>query len=210
MVVPHSEIPIFSIRPTDILLLLVFGSLTEVLHRIVAHRTKRQSPAEKALREQLRVVRYQTNKKRALGPSAFVETSKLERIVLNKEKELKAIEEKRSQDVKSMEKVMKYTMTLLNLVVFLMYYGIPIVEIDGLRASELGLTGNLQSDDHAQHAATFWKGVMFPLSYIGIGTKISRIGLVNKASSVGALSVYWSSQALVGKVYECFEALSFR
>jgi hypothetical protein len=210
MVIPHSEIPILSIRPTDILILLLFGALTEVLHRIVAHRTKRQSAAEKALREQLRIVRYQTNKKRALGPSAFVETSKLERIVLNKEKELKTIEEKRAQNVKSMEKTMKYIMALLNLFVFVMYYGIPMLEIDGLKASELGLSGNLQSDDHAQHAATFWKGVMFPLSYVGIGMKISRIGLVNKASSVGALIVYWSSQALVGKVYECLEALSFR
>lgn len=210
MVIPHSEIPILSIRPSDILFLLILGSLTEIIHRLVAHRTKRQSAAEKALREQLRLVRYQTIKKRALGPSAFVETSKLERIVLNKEKELKTYEEKRAQNVKLMEKVMKYTMTLLNVLIFLVYYGIPILEIDGLRTSELGLSRNLQSDDHAEHAAVFWKGVMFPLSYVGLGMKMSRIGLANKASSVGALSVYWSAQVLVGKVYECFEALSFR
>eukprot|EP00557_Chaetoceros_sp_GSL56_P013509 CAMPEP_0176482874 /NCGR_PEP_ID=MMETSP0200_2-20121128/3615_1 /TAXON_ID=947934 /ORGANISM="Chaetoceros sp., Strain GSL56" /LENGTH=156 /DNA_ID=CAMNT_0017879233 /DNA_START=61 /DNA_END=528 /DNA_ORIENTATION=+ len=156
MVIPHSEIPILSIRPTDIFMLLVVGSLTEISHRIVVHRTKRQSSAEKAERKALRAARYQTIKKRALGPSAFVETSKLERLVLNKEKELKVFEEKRAQNVKTMEKVMKYTMTFLNLCIFLMYYGIPILEVDGFKASELGLSGNLQSDDHAEHAAAFW------------------------------------------------------
>ena len=51
---------------------------------------------------------------------------------------------------------------------------------------------------------------MFPLSYVGIGLKLSRIGLENKASCVGALSIYWSAQVMVGKVYECVEALVLR
>lgn len=210
MVIPHAEIPLSSIRPNDIFLLLALGFTTEIIHRLIAHKTKTQSSGERALREQLRLFRFQTNKKRALGSSAFVETSKLERIVLAKEKELSGYEEKRAKNNKHMEKVMKYIMMILSAVIFFVYYGVPLLEIDGLKASELGLSNGLQSDDHAEHAAAFWKGVVFPLGHIGIGMKISRIGLVNKASSVGALSVYWSAQVLVGKVYECLQALSFR
>ena len=210
MIIPHSVIPLSSIRPSDILLLLTLGSITELIHRLITRKMKTQSSGERALREQLRLFRYQTNKKRALGPSAFVETSKLERIVLAKEKELNGYEEKRAKSNKKVEKVMKYVMNGLSLLVFFLYYGIPLLEIDGLKASELGLSNGLQSDDHAEHAAVFWKGVMFPLSSVGIGMKISRIGLVNKASSIGALTVYWSAQVMIGKVYECLEALSFR
>ncbi|GFH52964.1 hypothetical protein CTEN210_09440 [Chaetoceros tenuissimus] len=210
MVIPHAEIPISSIRPSDILLLLALGSVTELIHRLITHKVQSLSSAEKSLREKLRLLRYQTNKKRALGPSAFVETSKLERMVLACEKELSGYEVDRSKKTKEFEKIMKYVMMGLNAIIFIVYYGIPIMEIDGLKASELGLSGSLQSDDHAEHAAAFWKGVMFPLSYVGIGMKIARFGLTNKASSVGALSVYWSAQVLIGKVYECFAALAFR
>lgn len=209
MVIPHSPIPISSIRPTDILFLLLLGTITELIHRLVSRRTKFRSSAEKNLREQLRLLRYQVTKKRALGPSAFVETSKLERIVLSKEKELEVFEKKRADSVKKMEKVMKYLMLFFNAVIFAVYYGVPVLTVDGLRASALGVT-SLTSDDDMEHAAALLKNVMFPLSYIGIGNKIARIGLENKASSISALCVYWSAQVMVGKVYECFEAFAFR
>lgn len=209
MIIPHSAIPISSIRPTDILLLLALGSITEILHRFLLRRTKLRTKAEKKLVEQLRILRFQTNKKRAIGPSAFVETSKLERIVLARERELAGFEDERKGKVKKMEKFMKYLMMGMSALIFFAYYSIPLIAIDGIRATDLGLS-SIQSDDHAEHAAAYWKGVMFPLSYVGIGLKLSRIGLENKASCVGALSIYWSAQVMVGKVYECVEALVLR
>ena len=62
----------------------------------------------------------------------------------------------------------------------------------------------------ALHAAVFWKGVLFPISSLGIAIKASKIGFVKNASSVSALVVYWSAQTMAGKVYECVEALAFR
>ena len=117
--------------------------------------------------------------------------------------------QERAKHVVKMAKIMKYVMHVLNAMVFFWYYGIPLLTIDGIRASDLGLS-KIQSDDHKEHAAAFMKGVIFPLGHVGMGMKISRFGLVEKASSVGALVVYWSAQVMVGKVYECFEALGFR
>jgi hypothetical protein len=211
MVIPHSTIPISTIRPTDILLLLALGTITEILKRILLRSTKSRTASEKELLEQLRVLRYQTKKKRAQGACAFVETSKLERIVLAKERELEKLVVVRSAKITKVEKLLKYVMLGLNIFVFLIYYGIPLIAIDGFKATELGLTGHIvQSDDHALHAAALWKGIMFPLSAVGVALKLSKIGMVNKASCVEALLVYWSAQAMAGQVYECVEALLFR
>ena len=50
--------------------------------------TKSKSSTERTLEQQLVQLNFETAQKRRLGPSAFVETSKLERQVLSKEKEL--------------------------------------------------------------------------------------------------------------------------
>jgi len=211
MVIPHSSIPIASIRPADILLLLIAGVFSEVLKRLILRSAKNRTATEYELLEELRVLRYQTKMKRDQGPSAFVTCAKLERIVLAKEKELDTLKDARTAKTKQMEKVIKYVNYGLNLVIFIVYYGIPLIAIDGFRATELGLTGHIvQSDDHAVHAAAFWKGVMFPISVVGIASKLSKIGIENKAGCVEALAVYWSAQVLVGQIYECFEALFFR
>ena len=211
MVIPHSTIPIASIRPADILLLLALGSITEVLKRLILRSAKNRTATEYDLLEELRVLRYQTKMKRDQGPSAFVTCAKLERSVLAKEKELDTFKDSRAANTKQVEKVIKYVTYGLNLVIFIVYYGIPIIAIDGFRATELGLTGHIvQSDDPAVHAAAFWKGALSPISVVGIASKLSKIGIENKAGCVEALAVYWSAQALVGQLYECFEALFFR
>ena len=80
-----------------------------------------------------------------------------------------------------------------------------IVKVPVPESEEEGVEG-----DADVAAASFWKGALFPLSYIGLGMKLSRFGLEKKVSSTGALVVFWSAQALVGNVYECLEALMFR
>ncbi len=216
MVVPHVQIPLHSIRPSDITFLLVVGTITELLQRLILRSTKVRSKSERNLREKLRILRYETNQKRALGPSAFVETAKLERKVLASEKELSTMEEKKKAKVQKMEKALKYVNYALTLVIFAFYYGVAMITVDGLKVSlenpELvkGVVASGDGAEDAAHAAALMKGVLFPISYIGLGMKLSRFGLASKYGSVGALVVYWSAQVMTGKVYECLEALTFR
>ena len=88
MVIPHQAIPLLEIRPFDIWFLLALGAIVEVLSRGLSYMTKSKSSTERTLEQQLVQLNFETAQKRRLGPSAFVETSKLERQVLSKEKEL--------------------------------------------------------------------------------------------------------------------------
>ena len=85
------------------------------------------------MRAELHDLRYETAKKRSLGPSAFVETAKLERQVLAREKELAAMETGRSDKVAKMEAIIKKASTAIQVLIFLVYWGIPILSIDGSR-----------------------------------------------------------------------------
>lgn len=114
----------------------------------------------------------------------------------------------------SLEKIVKYVFYGLNVAVFMVYYGIPLIVIDGFRAAELGLTTGgihgVKSDDHTEHAEALWKSLLFPISIVGVALKLSKIGIAEKGSSVTALMVYWSGQVLAGQIFECFEAMAFR
>mmetsp|Transcript_24569 Transcript_24569/g.36685 ORF Transcript_24569/g.36685 Transcript_24569/m.36685 type:complete len:228 (-) Transcript_24569:122-805(-) len=227
MVVPHTPIPISSIRTNDIILLLTLGCITETLRRFLLFRVKVPSSASKAQRQSLTQLRMETIKMRNIGPSKFVETSKLERKILTLEKDLKDGEESRKQNVKSTEQLLKRLGIVVNFVIFLMYYGIPLLTIDGLRIplvnpelvsgleDSSGGSGGLGEGEgegvDVLHATMFMKGIMFPLSYVGIGMKISKLGLGEiKHCSTGALVVFWSAQVMAGKIFDCFEALTFR
>jgi hypothetical protein len=100
---------------------------------------------------------------------------------------------------------------MLNMVLFFIYYGIPVMVLDGLALSLNHPTMVSARDDDAmesQCAAAFYKAILFPLSYIGIGMKIAKMGC--PTGSVGALIVYWSAQVTVGKIYDCCEILYLR
>lgn len=217
MVIPHSNVPIEAIRPNDILLLLFLGFVTEILRRAILRQVKLPSTQSIEWRRKLTQLRYETNEMKKLGPSAFVETSKLERKVLSLEKSLKDEEEFRKKNVESVEKVLKRISFILNVAIFLAYYGIPLLTIDGFRIPlvnpELvkGLNDESGGGMDVVHATAFMKGIMFPLSYVGMGMKISKLGLGEiKHCSTGALVIYWSAQAMAGSLIDCYEALRFR
>lgn len=170
-------------------------------------------------RDSLIQLRIKTNQMRNIGSSAFVETSKLERKVLVLEKKLKDGDEARKKKVAILEKVLKRLNYAISFVIFLVYYGIPLLIIDGLRVPLVNpdLVAGLEVDGTAEdvvdllHATVFFRGIMFPLSYIGIGMRISKLGLGEiKHCSTGALVVFWSAQVFAGKIMDCFEALRFR
>jgi hypothetical protein len=90
--------------------------------------------------------------------------------------------------------------------VFFLYYGVPILSVqtkmDNLVVDE---TTNMDVD-----ASTYLKRILFPISYIGTGIKLSRWGIAGgadaAASSFGALAIMWSSQVTMGQIMDAIDA----
>ena len=214
MVIPHAEIPISNLRPNDILLLLGLGALMELMCRMIGSKAKVPSSSEVSTKATLFKLRMDTAKAKKKGPSAFVETSKLERKVLALERELNALSEVRKGTKTAIQSRTKRMRQMFTLVLFLVYYGIPVMVLDGLALS-LNHPTLLHSSSSAAHdevgvetqcATAFYKAILFPISYIGIGMKLAKFGCPS-GGSVGALVVYWSAQVTVGKIYDCCEIL---
>mmetsp|Transcript_6160 Transcript_6160/g.8727 ORF Transcript_6160/g.8727 Transcript_6160/m.8727 type:complete len:207 (+) Transcript_6160:165-785(+) len=204
--IPHPSIPVGQIRPSDIMILLGLGTVYEIISRTLAHVGKSKSSSMVTLELELKELQYETARKRRLGQAAFVETSKLERQVLAKEKELEKQQELFQTRTDKVARMVKYSGLAVYLLVFCVYYGIPMLTIDGMRVDREDLDGEdaLNSDDRA---VAFLNTIMFPISYVGFGVKISRLGIPNARGSIGALAVLWSSQVTVGKFIDCIEVL---
>jgi hypothetical protein len=198
--IPHPTIPVLAIRPVDIWLLLAAGALLELISRALIYIFKRPSSRELECKEDLFILQFETAKMRRLGPQAFVETSKLERKLLQVEKRLSEQQQARLDSTAYMQKIVKNVSLSLYLIVFIIYYGIPLVALDGNKVD----SDNLESTSESR-ARSFLNGLLFPISYIGVGVKIAKIGL--QQVGIGALVVLWSSQVTIGKVMDCFEAL---
>lgn len=195
-------IPILEIRPVDIACLLLGGALLELVSRTLSILAKRKSSTQKKLEQEYRILQYETAKKRRLGPSAFVEISKLERQVLQKEKEITALKEERDERTAVVAKLIKNGSLGLYIVIFVLYFGIPMVSFDGLQIDSDDLEST--SEDRAR---SFLNALLFPISYIGVGIKIAKIGFESNVVGIGALVVLWSSQVTIGKVVDCVEAV---
>lgn len=95
---PHPRIILSQIRINDVWLLLFIGGAYELLCRsYMLFAIKLKSTALLQKEHSLQQLTSRTNQLRKLGPSSFVETSKLERQVLALEKELSAIYEQRKR-----------------------------------------------------------------------------------------------------------------
>lgn len=153
----------------------------------------------------LATLRYEAAKKRALGPSAFVETSKLERAALATEKELEKLKSGREERSARTAKLIKKCNLATNAIVMLMYYGVAMLAIDGSRIIDENIASNDEIISDVERASSFWKGLFFPLTYHGMGYKISQYGIESgmRASCVGALAVFWAARTTSGEVFEC-------
>ena len=98
-IIPHPPVHLSLIRVHDIWLLLAVGAGWELLCRTVLLLVRRKSSTLVQQQAHLRRLQAQVTEKRKLGPSAFVETPKLERQVLVLERELGKIYETRKQYV---------------------------------------------------------------------------------------------------------------
>jgi hypothetical protein len=199
--IPHPPLYLSQVRPFDMLLLLAIGAVWEVSVRLVLFFHKAKPAALVAKEDQLVALEHETATKRKLGPSAFVETSKLERQVLALEKEVEDIHVARAKSVVRLEKhLLRYGNMGLAFVVFIFYFGIPIMTIQGLK--------DVQDLEEVDPTGNFLKALMFPVSYVGFGTKISKWGMDadQASSSIGGLMVMWSAQVTTGKLMDAFDA----
>jgi hypothetical protein len=203
--VPHPTMPVGTLRPNDIVLLLTLGAIVELLTRLILLVCKRKPTSIRKREAALKVLGARIKKSRALGPPAFVETSKLERQELKEIKALADLAEQRRKKSEVYERLVKNASLVLNLLVFAIYYGIPVMEFSGHRIHAPDVVLTQQESQEA--AISAFEACLFPLDYVGMGVKISKWGMVNPRASTGALLVLWSAQMTVGKIMDGIDAL---
>jgi len=206
--VPHPEIPLGSFRSTDILVLLVAGAISELVSRTILWRHKSKPKSIKIRELKLKELERRVKKSRDQGPQAFVETSKLERQQLAEEKALAGLAEMRKANLGYWESLLKKLSLGLSVFIFIAFYGVPVLEFSSQRVMPRG--GDILSTEEAVLLAeSSMSAFLFPLSVIGVGMKVSKWGLPNPKSSIGALVVFWSAQTVVGKIADGIEALFY-
>lgn len=209
--IPHPPIFLSEIRLTDIYLLLVVGFTWELLARTILLLLCRRKPDWLIRQEaELSLLQTETNHKRNMGPAAFVETSKLERLCLQKERELNQTYQKRKQQTESLERtLLRHGNWIISAVIFVAYYGVPIITLEGLDsvlmqdAEVVYSMGNSYVDGGA-----YLKALLFPISYIGFGMKLSKWGMAadQAPASLGALAVMWSAQVTCTQMMDAVDA----
>ena len=205
--IPHPQVPLGNFRPNDMFLLLAMGGLYVLLMRFVLIAFKAK-PSKLIKREKAyKRLQAKVTQSRNKGPSAFVETSKLERQQLSEEKALADMSEQRQASLAKAEKIVKNMNRVLSLLVFLAWYGIPIMEFEAHRVMTSAQDVILSLEEGQELATSAYKAFLFPLSVIGVGIKFSKWGLANPHSSSGALLVFWSAQATVSKIMDGVDAL---
>jgi hypothetical protein len=203
--IPHPPLYLSQVRPVDMLLLLTIGAVWEVGCRLYMLSVKQKSASLLQKEDRLEFLTHDADVKRKMGPSHFVETSKLERQVLALEQELETLTVNNAKSVVTMEKYLfRYGNMLLALTVLVLYYGIPVLTIQALE--DRFVTTDLESTPDP--TGSFLKALLFPVSYVGIGTKISKWGMDSDVatSSIGALVVMWSAQVTTGKLMDAVDA----
>jgi hypothetical protein len=203
--VPHPTMPVGTLRPYDISLLLALGAIVELTTRLFLLLFKRKPASVRKREAALKVLGTRVKKSRALGPPAFVETSKLERQELKEQKALSDWAVQRRLKVERYERLVKNVGMALNLIIFVLYYGIPMMEFSGHRMHSPDVVLTQQESQEA--AISAFEACLFPLSYVGMGVKISKWGMVNPRASTGALLVLWSAQMTIGKIMDGIDAL---
>ncbi|KAL3780841.1 hypothetical protein HJC23_011090 [Cyclotella cryptica] len=128
----YPQIPFIIIHSADITLLLALGALYELSIRLYKHAYQR---------------------KRALGPSPFVETAKLERAVLPTKQELSKVIDEREVRTSRTARRIKTVNLISNVAVLLMYWGVAMLAIDGSRVNDDELHDKETTDE--EQAAEF-------------------------------------------------------
>jgi hypothetical protein len=199
--IPHAEIVLTQIRVSDVWLLLGIGATIELVSRLILVYLKVKPALFLEKQQRVQSLSKQVDRMRKMGPSHFVETSKMERQLLAAERELSEIQAARKARYEAAESFVKKRLNyVLFAMVYAAYYSVPIVTLDALAVSNT--VGEFVSAD------TYLKCLLFPVSMIGLGNKVSRWGIPKQvqASSISSLMVMWSAQTTVGMIMDAVEA----
>jgi hypothetical protein len=204
--IPHPSVPLGHLRVYDIMLLLAMGAMWELGVRTFLWMQTSKSASLKQREYALNALHRKVVLFRNKGPSAFVETSKLERQLLAEQKALADLAEQRQATIVRCKKTTRNMDIAVCVVLFVLWYGIPMVEFSAHRVE--AAPGDVLTEEEASDlAVTTFKAFLFPLSYIGMGMKVSKWGLANPQSSRGGLLLFWSAHTTVGKLMDGIEAL---
>ena len=199
---PHPPIYLSEIRPLDIFLLLAIGMGWECISRFLLLSFKIKPKSLRTKEAGLAVLQRETKRMRDMGPSKFVETSKLERQVLAKEREIDEIRKVRKRKEEGMEKVLtRYGSYVVTFAVFALYYGVPLLSL------EVSTTTVESLGDEKEVPGPTFRTIFFPISYFGLGMRIARWGLLDASNSIGALVVLWSGQVVAEKLMDAVAAI---
>jgi len=205
---PYPEVPYTIVHTGDLLLLLGFGCAYELFVRLYQRGRGRPTAREVRTTVRLAALHREAARKRALGPSAFVETSKLERLALGVGKEAEALEREREvRTARAAGRVTRWNRAC-NVLIVGAYWGVAMVAIDGAGLVDAAPSEPFDAMDVvAPHdrAAQFWKGLFFPLSYNAFSYKIAQFGIDSdlRPSCLGALAVVWAARVTCGEVVAC-------
>jgi hypothetical protein len=202
--IPHPQVPLGHLRPNDIFFLLALGAVWELVLRVFLIRYKAKPMKLLQKEHGLKALQTRVTQSRNKGPSAFVETSKLERQLLADEKSLAETTELRKAKLAGIEKYTKVAMYVVSGLVYLLWYGVPILEFAGHRVETVEV---LSAEEGQELAISAFNAFLFPLSYVGVGLKLSKWGLLNPKASSGALLAFWSAQTTVSKIMDAVDAL---
>eukprot|EP00527_Entomoneis_sp_CCMP2396_P000841 CAMPEP_0198140648 /NCGR_PEP_ID=MMETSP1443-20131203/3785_1 /TAXON_ID=186043 /ORGANISM="Entomoneis sp., Strain CCMP2396" /LENGTH=220 /DNA_ID=CAMNT_0043803147 /DNA_START=206 /DNA_END=871 /DNA_ORIENTATION=+ len=211
---PHSPIILSEVRPLDIWLLLGIGMVWELVSRgILLLVYKKKSSALVKKESELEIATRKTEKLQKMGPSKFVETSKMERSCLALEREVTTMKEQRKISTQSAEKILGRDGNMaVAALVFLLFYGVPIMTLAAVDDNQNELLSSLSIEEDAGASLTTpppqsLRAIMFPISYIGMGMRVARWGLEDINNSMGGLVVMWSGQVFIGKLMDAADAL---
>lgn len=209
MVLPHPTIPLHSIRPTDVgFILFLAASVEGVFRTWLSWQTHRSATKMAPLVQRTSALRLVVAQKRALGPSAFVETSKLERVLLSEEMELERRKEQRASARERTRAWHEKCTRIVTVLVFVVYWGLPLLSSSSLFLEE----------EQESSSSSSLREMLFPLPYTGIGFRLSQWGMESSSiigensissgsSGLGALVVFWAGQVTAGELIDGVLAL---
>jgi hypothetical protein len=104
------------------------------------------------------------------------------------------------------KQLLRYGNLQVSFLIFFLYYGVPIVTVEmgrRLAASNDGMVQEFET------AGRFLRSILFPLSTIGMGVRMSRWGMspTEADASIGGLVVFWAGQVTAGKLMDAVDAL---
>jgi hypothetical protein len=121
----------------------------------------------------------------------------MERKLLAKEKEVEKIQSNYEVKLARFKRLRKRVTYILYALVLVSYYQSPVLRVGS--SSSLGSEGGHEGDHN------YLKGMLFPLSAIGIGNKIAHFGCGK--GGLSAMMVFWSGEVITDKVMECILTL---